>query len=129
MLLSGQQMMSKRGGMARSFVTKLFRAIYLGLVGALIGIMRNLASVLDTQKTVLAHSKAHKRRNFITDMLLCFGGPVYTMLALYIVQPYRYQIQTVMGCITLYDRSWPSVALVLMWPAIFSIVVIYYSGT
>ncbi|KAG8532206.1 uncharacterized protein KY384_003847 [Bacidia gigantensis] len=40
--------------------TKLSAATYLGVVGSLIGIMRNLASVLDTKNTVIAHSEAHK---------------------------------------------------------------------
>ncbi|KAL9102231.1 MAG: hypothetical protein Q9163_002591 [Psora crenata] len=106
---------------------KLMTAVYIGVVGSLVCIMRNLARVLNTENTVLYPSKAQKRRRAAIDMLLCFGVPCYMMIAHYIVQPSRYYIFAIAGCTPPVDRSWPKLVLMFIWPPIFSLVVVYYS--
>lgn len=107
---------------------KLSTATWLGVVGSLICIMRSLANVLDTDKTKVSSGRAQKQRQLAIELLLCIGAPVYMMLVHYVVQPTRYWITTVMGCVVPFDRSWPSIVLVAMWPPIFSLIVVYYSG-
>ena len=107
---------------------KLFPASYVGVVGSLIGIMRNLAKILDTKHTVLAPTKAQRQRQQLIDILLCFGFPSIFMGLHYVVQQYRYWIAGVTGCITPYHQSWMSVALIFIWPPVLSGVVLYYCG-
>ena len=107
---------------------KLMTAVYIGVVGSLLCIMRNLARVLDTENTVLYSSKAQKRRQLALDLTLCFGVPCYFMVAHYIVQPSRYYVFAVAGCTPPVDRSWPKLVLLFIWPPIFCLVVVYYCG-
>ena len=107
---------------------KLMIAITFGFVGSLLCIMRNLAKVLDTKRTILSHSRTEKRKENAFECLLCFGGPVYSIAVHYIVQPSRYYIFAISGCTTSYDNSWPKLVLILIWPPLLSVVVVYYSG-
>jgi len=108
---------------------KLMTAVYIGVVGSLVSIMRSLARVLDTENTVLYPSTAQKRRQNAIDCLVCIGAPIYMMLIHYIVQPSRYYIYAISGCVTSFDNSWPKLLLVFIWPPIFCLVVVGYSGT
>ena len=107
---------------------KLMIAATFGVVGSLACIMRNLARVLDTKRTVLSVSRAERRRQVVIDCLFCFGGPLYSMAIHYIVQPNRYYIFAISGCTTSYDNSWPKLVLILIWPPLLCVVVMYYSG-
>lgn len=107
---------------------KLMIAVTFGFVGSLLSIMRNLANVLNTKKTVLCLGRSQRRRQTIIDCLFCFGGPVYGMAVHYIVQPSRYFVFAISGCEVTYDRSWPRLVLILIWPPIICLVVVYYSG-
>lgn len=107
---------------------KLMIAITFGFVGALVCIMRNLAKVLDTKRTILNPSRAEHRREATIACLLCFGGPMYGIAVHYIVQPSRYYIFAISGCTTSYDNSWPKLVLILIWPPLLGVVVVYYSG-
>ena len=107
---------------------KLIVAAGIGSVGSIICVMRGLAKVLDTENTILAPSQGQKRKELIISLVLCVGLPVYMMPIQYIVQPTRYWITTVAGCTAPVDRSWPSIVLLTMWPTIFSVVAVYYSG-
>ena len=108
---------------------KLRAAVGIGCVSTLVSIMRSLAKILDTENTVLSPSKGYKRKEVVIDLLLCVGLPISMMPMQYIVQPTRYWIMTVMGCIAPADRSWPSIVLVAMWPLLASIGAVYNSGT
>ena len=107
---------------------KLMIAVTFGFVGALVCIMRNLAKVLNTKRTVLSPSRAQIRRETAIECLLCFGGPIYSIAVHYIVQPSRYYIFAISGCTPSYDNSWPKVVLILIWPPLLGVVVVYYSG-
>lgn len=107
---------------------KLMIAINFGFVGALVCIMRKLAKVLNTKRTVLSPSRAERRRETAVECLLCFGGPIYSIAVHYIVQPSRYYIFAISGCTSSYDNSWPKIALILIWPPLLGVVVVYYSG-
>ena len=108
--------------------TKLQVGLWFGVVGALACIMRNLAKVLDTERTVLSLTRAQRRRQIVVDCLLCFGGPIYAMAIHYVVQASRYYIFAISGCTPSFDRSWVKLALVLVWPPILCIVDVYYSS-
>jgi len=108
---------------------KFMLAATLGITGSLACIMRNLAVVLNTNRTVLTPSKGQRRTRLVMDILLCFGGPIYLMVIHYVVQPNRYYIFAITGCTPSFDRSWPSMVLVFIWPPIMCLLDVYYSGT
>ncbi|KAI9870902.1 MAG: a-factor receptor [Pleopsidium flavum] len=107
---------------------KLMAAATVGLTGSMACIMRNLAQVMDTDRTVLEPSRARRRKEGALNVLFCFGCPVYLMVIHYLVQPNRYYIFAIAGCTTSYDNSWPSIALVFIWPPILCVLAAYYGA-
>ena len=105
---------------------KLQAAATLGITGALACIMRSLAKVLDTSRTVLTPSRGEKRQQLMMDLLFCFGFPIYIMAIIYVVQENRYYIFAIAGCTPSTVNSWPSIVLVLMWPLLMCLVDVYY---
>jgi len=100
----------------------------IALPGALACIMRSLANVMNTNKTVLVPSASQRRRQYVLDLLLCFGCPLYLMLVYYVVQDKRYYIWGITGCNWSADNSWVAIILVLIWPPLFTLVDTYYAG-
>jgi pheromone a factor receptor len=98
--------------------SKFRLAASIGDVGALVCICRHLAGILNTEQIVLIPSPAQRRRRIAIEMALCFGFPVYMMIAGYIVQSGRYYIFAIAGCVPMLDSSWPSIILVLVWPGV-----------
>lgn len=107
---------------------KLLIASTIGVPGSLACIMKNLASVLDTNSTVLMPSSGQRRRQLAVDFCLTFGLPIVITLIHYVVQPSRYYIYAIAGCLASFDDSWPTVLLVWMWPSLISLLGVYYSG-
>ncbi|KAI9684279.1 MAG: a-factor receptor [Bathelium mastoideum] len=107
---------------------KLFVGAQVGQLGALICIMQELARVLDTQNVTLGRTSSEEKRRKVWELVVCWGMPVLLMLSHYIVQPARYSIFGVSGCTVMVDNSWPAIVLVQIWPAIFALVDVYYSG-
>ena len=107
---------------------KLMNAANVGIPASVAAIMRSLALVLDTDRTVLRPTSAQRRRRLALDILLCFGAPAYMILVHYFVQNIRYYIFAISGCVPSFDNSWPSIALVHIWSPFFSLVDVYYSS-
>jgi len=107
---------------------KLMVALPVGTIGCLLCLTRNLANVLDTERTVLQPSREQRRRQLAFDLVFCLGIPIYMMLAHYVVQPTRYYIFGIAGCTWSVDNSWPKIVLLLLWPNLLILVVGYYSG-
>ena len=107
---------------------KLQVAATVGIPAAIVCVMRDLARVLDTNRTILQPTPAQRRRQIATDFLLCFGGPIYVIIVHYVVQDIRYYIFAISGCVAPFDDSWPSIVLVQIWSPFFSLVAVYYSG-
>lgn len=107
---------------------KIELALGFGIVGSLACIMRSLAVVLDTKRTILSPSKAQRQRKTAIDFMFCFGGPIYSMAVNYIVQGNRYNIFAISGCVWTFDVDWLSMVLLIMWPPIICLVAVYYSG-
>ena len=119
-----------RGEIYCDIQVKLLNASNLGTVGAVGVILRGLAKALDT--TSLTRSTEEKRWkpkfSNIVDYGLCFGLPIYAAAVHYIVQPSRYYIFAISGCVVSFDNSWPTIVLVNIWPLIFSLFDAYYAG-
>lgn len=107
---------------------KLLLATTVGIPGGLACIMRNLALVLDTEGSYLVPTRAQRRKQLAFDFFLSIGMPIYIMAIHYVVQPTRYYIFQIAGCMTSFDDSWPSVLLVWIWPSVLCLICVYYSG-
>lgn len=107
--------------------TKLYIGFATATVGAVACIFRQLAIILNTDETTLAPSRAQRRRRLALEIVLCIVVPVYLMLAHYLVQPARYYIFTITGCVPSFDKSWQSVVLVFMWPIVICSIAVTYS--
>lgn len=107
---------------------KLILGTSVGIPGGLACIMRNLALVLDTEGSYLVPSRAQRRKQLAFDFFFCIGMPIYIMAIHYVVQPSRYYIFQIAGCLTSFDDSWPTVILVWIWPSVLCLICLYYSG-
>ncbi|MCJ1248170.1 a-factor receptor [Trapelia coarctata] len=106
---------------------KLELAQTLGLVGSIACIMKALARALDTNQAVVHLTPAERQRRNFLDWLLCFGPAVYMMLVHYIVQFNRYYVFAIAGCTPSVDNSWPSIALLYIWPPVLCLLDGYYA--
>lgn len=100
----------------------------LAIPGCVLAISRALARVLDTKRQVVRQDRSTRIKGYVFDSVLCFGLPIFFMVAYYFVQNARYFIIPVYGCAPLSDRSWVSVGLLSMPPVILCLLSIYYFG-
>lgn len=104
-------------------------------VGCIVGttastamIVRKLAKVMDTRNITVSSSRDNKVKEKVLEILWCWIYPLVLILLYYVVQPVRYMIYGVIGCLSAYDTSWPSLVLSFMWAPITIIVAAGYAG-
>ena len=107
---------------------KLYIGCSAAIVGAVACIFRYLAAILDTDRALPQASTRQVRRRRYTEVILCLGIPTYLMSVHYIVQPERYNLYELAGCVPNFDNSWPTYVLILMWPVLLSTVATIYCG-
>ena len=107
---------------------KIFVGAQVGQTGALICIMQDLAKVLDTENVTLGRTDIEAKRRRVWELVMCWGMPLLLMICHYVVQSARYAIFGISGCTIIVDNSWPSIVLLQIWPVIFVLVDVYYSG-
>lgn len=107
---------------------KIMVARSMALPAATMCILKSLANVMDTSRINLAPSKAQRRRAMILDLTACLGLPLLTMLLHYVVQPTRYAIGGVSGCLATFYESWVTVVLLDVPPLILAVVNVYLAG-
>jgi pheromone a factor receptor len=103
-------------------------AITGALPGCVLAISRALARVLDTKRQVVHQDRRDKIKGYVFESVICFGLPVFFMVAYYLVQNARYFIIPVYGCGAPYDRSWVSAVLFFIPPVIMCLLSTYYSS-
>ena len=96
--------------------SKLRLAADIGYKSALVCIYRQLAIILNTEQIVLVPSPSQCLCQTAIEVPLCLRFPISIMIAHYLVQSGRYYIFPITGCVPILDSSWPSMALVLIWP-------------
>jgi len=99
----------------------------VGIAASTVMIIRKLARVMDTRNIIVSSSRNSKVKEKIWEVVWCWGFPMLMILLFYIVQPIRYFIFGIMGCISAYDTSWPSIVLIIMWAPITMLVAAYYA--
>ncbi|KAL5121752.1 hypothetical protein ACEQ8H_000439 [Pleosporales sp. CAS-2024a] len=78
-------------------------------------IVRKLAKVMDTRNITVSSSRDSRMKEKVLDILWCWIYPLVIILLYYIVQPVRYVIYGITGCLAAFDPSWPSVVVSFMW--------------
>ncbi|KAH0362683.1 STE3-domain-containing protein, partial [Aureobasidium melanogenum] len=106
---------------------KLLGGRITGLNAAVLCLLRALAAVLNTDKTLLGPSKAQKRRNTAIELAWCVGLPLLTMVLQYIVQLNRFGLIGVSGCQLMAYSSRISFVLIWLPPIITNAVAVYYA--
>ncbi|KAG9658455.1 STE3-domain-containing protein, partial [Aureobasidium melanogenum] len=106
---------------------KLLGGRITGLNAAVLCLLRALAAVLNTDKTLLGPSKAQKRRNTAIELAWCVGLPLLTMVLQYIVQLNRFGLIGVSGCQLMSYSSRISFVLIWLAPIITNTVAVYYA--
>lgn len=91
-------------------------------------IARRLAHVMDTRNITIAPSKKSRMKEKVFEIVWCWIYPAFMMITYYIVQPARYFIFGISGCVAAFDASWPSVVVTWMWAPITTFVAAYYAG-
>lgn len=103
-------------------------ASLIGVPCAVACIMMELAAVLNLNRGIGAVGQGNKRWSMIVKLLLCFGPALWYMAVYIFVQPNRYVLATVRGCVMLLDHSWVSIVLISAWPLLMSLVSAYLAG-
>ncbi len=100
---------------------------YVGLTASMAMVMRKLAIVMDTNNMTLSSSRNSKIKAKIWEVVWCWVIPLFFMALYYVVQPVRYMIYGIVGCMSAHDSSWPSVVLGFMWPTVGMVFASYWS--
>ncbi|KAF2196325.1 hypothetical protein GQ43DRAFT_383577 [Delitschia confertaspora ATCC 74209] len=90
-------------------------------------IMRKLAKVMDTRNISVVPPQNQRIKDNVLEVLWCWAFPGLMMLVYYIVQPVRYFIFSISGCLPAYDGSWMSVLMSWIWGPIITFVAAYYA--
>ncbi|GLI75158.1 a-factor receptor [Penicillium ochrochloron] len=105
---------------------KLMVGSYVAFPGALVGIFRGLAIVLDTASATLVPSKTQRWRKRAVELLFCVVVPIIAMITHIVWQKSRYLLFSISGCVNNFDESWVSLVLAYMWPPIICLIAAYY---
>ena len=107
--------------------SKIQVASEVALPASLACILRALAAVLDTDRAIVNQTRAQKRRTRIVDFVWCIVLPLVQMLFHYFVQAKRYYIFGISGCVPAIGWSWLSFTLIVIPPAIWVVVGVYFA--
>jgi pheromone a factor receptor len=98
----------------------------VGRIASVMCIARFLAEVVSPRATAI--TRQDRRRRAIFDYSMCFGAPALVMASHIVYQPDRYAIVRGMGCTITANMTWPTIVLWLIWPPIFALIGVLYSG-
>lgn len=91
-------------------------------------ILRALAGVMDSRRVSVVPSKRQKRRGFVGDVIWCVVFPLLQMLGQWVVQPNRYLVYGITGCVAPGPANWMYVLLIVVPPAVWVAIGTYYAG-
>jgi pheromone a factor receptor len=107
---------------------KLNLASSAAIPGALICIFRQLALIMDTNNATLVPSRGQRRRRLAFELFFCFICPLYMIVIHFVVQPFRYYIFAISGCVPSFDSSWPGILLIFIPPLVLCAVAAGFCG-
>lgn len=105
---------------------KLRLGLDMTAAGGITCVFRQLSLIVAPDMDSLTPSRAQGRNTIIFETVFCGILPLLRMILSYVVQPDRYRVYGVYGCSPTVDTSWPSYALVLIWPPAVCLVACVY---
>lgn len=99
----------------------------LGIVGAVVCILRSLAAALDTNRIRVMSSRPALMRQRVIEIVFCFGLPILQAVLHVFVQSRRYYIYAISGCMYTVGETWVDVLFIWLWPPILALVAGYYA--
>ncbi|TDL17305.1 fungal pheromone STE3G-protein-coupled receptor [Rickenella mellea] len=70
----------------------------------------------------LKFDKHYEVKNFVIDMCICLGFPMFIMALAYVSQGHRYDIFEGYGCTYFIYDVWPSIPTFSMWPLVIALI-------
>nr|POE56548.1 pheromone a factor receptor [Quercus suber] len=107
---------------------KLEVASQVAAPAALCCVLRALAKVLDTDRITTMQSKAQIRKDTAIDITICVVPAVLQMAFHFIVQPERFYILGISGCVPAVSPTWVTVLLIYIPPVIWVLIDAYFSS-
>ncbi|CAO2649607.1 Nn.00g069920.m01.CDS01 [Neocucurbitaria sp. VM-36] len=99
----------------------------VGLAASTAMIVRKLAKVMDTRNITVSSSRNSRIKEKLLEVLWCWVYPLVIITVYYVVQPVRYLLYGIVGCVSGFHTSWPSMVLSFMWGPITMLVATYYA--
>jgi len=110
------------------FEIKVQVAAQVALPACFARILRALAGVMDSRRVSVVPSKRQKRRSFVGDVIWCVVSPLLQMLGQWVVQPNRYLVYGITGCVAPGPANWMYVLLIVVPPAVWVAIGTYFAG-
>jgi len=110
-------------------VSSTLKTIFsIGVLGSIIGICRFLLVTIRENISQEEKVPKNKWRGILMDGFLCLFLPTLFIILTFIVESSRYAIVGVLGCRSILDQSWLSIVLYFIWPPIFGLIALVYTG-
>lgn len=100
--------------------------VELGRLASIMCVARFLAAIVSPRATAI--TRQDRRNRAITDYLLSFGVPFVAMGSHIVYQPNRFLIRRDVGCSITSLMTWPTLILRTIWPLVFAMPAVCYSG-
>ena len=98
----------------------------MAISGAIASIYRQLAIVLNTDKTMITPNRKQRYTTRAFEIGVCLIFPAYKMAIHYVVQPNRYYLVAVYGCVPTFATAWLSYVLINTWPLVICLIGVAY---
>jgi len=117
-----------QGAALCDFEIKMQVAAQVALPSCFARILKALAGVLDSRRVSLVPSQRQKRRGIVGDVIWCILFPLGQMVGQWVVQPTRYLVYGITGCVAPRPANWLYVLLIVVPPAVWVAVGTYFAG-
>lgn len=110
-------------------VSSTLKTIFsIGVLGSIIGISRFLIVAIKDNISQEENVPRNKWRTILEDGFLSLFLPALFIILTFMVESSRYAIVGVLGCRSILDQSWLSIVLYFIWPPIFGLIALAYTG-
>nr|VWO99360.1 ABC1 transporter [Ganoderma boninense] len=96
------------------FYIRFYIGASIGVVCASLVINRRLYHIANV--SAVSITRADKRRNIITDLLIGLGIPLLAIAVYWFYQGHRFDILEGIGCLEAYPNTWLALILYFLWP-------------
>ncbi|KAI1790851.1 GPCR fungal pheromone mating factor, partial [Ganoderma leucocontextum] len=95
---------------------RFYIASSIGVVSSSLVITHRLYHIANMTATATDSSRARRRRNVITDLLIGLGVPLLAVALFWFYQGHRFNLLEGVGCVEAYPNTFLSILLNTIWP-------------